>query len=107
MIYHLTTQEAWEAALGQGYYEHASLAAEGFIHCSTREQLFESARLYFVGHDRLVVLQIVEKRVEQQLKWEHSRNGELFPHLYGPLPVEAVEDRRYLARNEEGQWRFE
>ena len=107
MIYHLTTPRAWELALSRGFYESPSLAAEGFIHCSTKEQLLESARLHFVGHDRLLVLRIAEKAVEKRLRWEPSRNGELFPHIYGSVPLDAVEDQHYLTRNEAGEWRVQ
>lgn len=107
MIYHLATEKDWEAAMSRGTYKIPSLASEGFIHCSTREQLMESARLHFAEHQRLVVLHIVEKRVKELLKWEPSREGALFPHIYGPIPVEAIEDLEILVRNADGAWELE
>lgn len=88
----------------RGTYKIPSLVAEGFIHCSTRAQLLESAQKHFEGHDRLVVLHIVEKRVKDLLKWEPSRDGALFPHIYGAIPVEAIEDLEILSRNAQGEW---
>lgn len=106
MIYHLILPKDWERILSnnQNVYKAPSLKQEGFIHCSTKAQLIESARLYFPEVDKLVVLGIVEKRVKKLLKWEGSRNNEEFPHIYGPIPMEAIETMDIISRNEEGEW---
>lgn len=85
MIYHLTHPEAWQDAAAGGVYRHPSLSTEGFIHCSTREQLADTANRYFTDAAQLVALEIAPDKAGSEVRWE---NG--FPHLYGPLPVGAV-----------------
>ncbi|MEM6763284.1 MAG: DUF952 domain-containing protein [Bacteroidota bacterium] len=104
MIYHLTSHSQWLEALNKGIYLHESLKLEGFIHCSTKEQLIPTATLHFKGETELVILEIVEKRVKDILKWEESREGDLFPHLYGKLSLTAVENTHLLERNKAGEW---
>ncbi|MEM7514576.1 MAG: DUF952 domain-containing protein [Bacteroidota bacterium] len=106
MIYHLATHSQWLEALNKGVYTHASLKAEGFIHCSTKEQLIPTATLHFQQDQELVILEIVEKRVKDMLKWEESREGDLFPHLYGKLPLSVVENTHLLIRNKAGEWEW-
>jgi len=106
LIYHLTTVGLWEKALDSGFYHAPSLDSEGFIHCSTREQLLRSATLHFREEEELIVLAIVDRRVREHLRWEPSRNGELFPHIYHKLPLDAVETTYMLSRNQQGEWEF-
>jgi len=89
-IYHIARLEAWEAALYSGLYLGDTLAAEGFIHCSKRGQLAGSANRFFHGHTGLVLLEIDPLRLQSRLVFEASASGEDFPHIYGPLQVEAV-----------------
>lgn len=98
-ILHITTWADWDAARAAGSYRPASLDHEGFIHCSTPAQVAGSANRYFRGRTDLVLLCIDESRVAAQLRYEppaavggvpDSRAGELFPHLYGPLEIDAV-----------------
>lgn len=74
------------------------------MHCSTRAQLGESARLHFSGADELMVLAIVEKRVKDRLRWEPSRSGALFPHLYGGIPAVSIETTYLIERDVAGHW---
>lgn len=108
MIYHLTTHDNWQKTLdsNKGFYKSDSLSTEGFIHCSYKEQVATSANTHFKQAEELVILFIVEKRVRDILKSEPSRGGELFPHLYGPMPLEAVEEVRILVRNSKGLFEF-
>jgi uncharacterized protein (DUF952 family) len=103
-IFHIVTQERWEKALIEGYYQPDSLKTEGFIHCSTWEQLLESAELHFKEKNALVVAFIIEKHVKKILVWEKGRNDQDFPHLYGKFPFGAVETTRLLVRNAEGKF---
>jgi len=104
MIYHLITHEIWEKTLNSNkpIYEPASFKTEGFIHCSFAEQIAESANLHFPEQTELVVLHIVEKRIKNIIKTEASRQGILFPHIYGELPLDAVEELSIMVRNSEG-----
>jgi len=96
-ILHLTERSLWEAALGRGTYEVSTrgrtLREEGFIHFSTRAQLPRVAAFLYGDDARadLVVLEVDPERLDAPLRYESVEpGGEEFPHLYGPLPVEAV-----------------
>jgi uncharacterized protein (DUF952 family) len=106
-IFHLVTPKRWQKALVEGRYSPESLKTEGFIHCSTWDQLLETANLYFEGEEELVVTFIIEKHVKKTLVWEKSRNDQDFPHLYGEFPFAAVETTRLLVRNAEGVFEME
>ena len=90
-IYHITANAAWQAAQVQGQYEHPSLKSEGFIHCSYLDQLIETARVHYKDRLDLVLLCINPVLLQPELKVEISRSGAQFPHLYGPLNLDAVE----------------
>ncbi len=90
-IYHITTMAAWQTAQQQNSYVHPSLETEGFIHCSYRDQVAETAQVHFKGQTKLLLLRIEPARLKAELKAEVSRSGAAFPHLYGPLNLDAVE----------------
>jgi uncharacterized protein (DUF952 family) len=97
-ILHLASNEAWLAAVERGSYHADSLSTEGFIHCSKLSQIVGVANTFYHGQQGLVLLVIDPSKLEAELKWEppaepeptHAREGELFPHLYGPLNLGAV-----------------
>jgi uncharacterized protein (DUF952 family) len=89
-IYHITTMPAWQAAQRQNGYVHPSLETEGFIHCSYRDQVAETAQVHFKGQTGLLLLCIEPTRLKAELKSEVSRSGAAFPHLFGPLNLDAV-----------------
>lgn len=90
-ILHLTTRAEWEAARASGRYAPPSLAAEGFIHFSDVTQVARVAAARFAGVPDLVVLCVPVDRLDAPLRYETSDAGaERFPHLYGPLDVDAV-----------------
>ncbi|MCO6449945.1 MAG: DUF952 domain-containing protein [Caldilineales bacterium] len=90
MIYHITFVEAWQDAEVRGVYLHDSLESEGFIHCSTTDQLVATANRFFAGADALLVLAIAPANLEAELLYEESEPGQWFPHIYGPLNLGAV-----------------
>jgi uncharacterized protein (DUF952 family) len=91
LIYHMCRREEWMAARTRGRYEGSSQdAADGFIHFSTGAQVRESAAKHRAGQTGLVLLAADPARLGDALRWEPSRGGALFPHLYGPLPLSAV-----------------
>lgn len=91
LIYHMCLRAEWEAALRTSTYAGSSQdRADGFIHFSTAEQLPESARKHRMGQPGLVLLTVDPQALGAALRWEPSRGGRLFPHLYGTLPVSAV-----------------
>jgi uncharacterized protein (DUF952 family) len=101
---HITTRTDWEQAATDGEYRPASLDAEGFIHLSTPTQVVETANQFFRGQAGLVLLVIDAARLTVSLRWEPApdRDGERFPHLYGPLNVAAVARAVDFAPNADG-----
>jgi uncharacterized protein (DUF952 family) len=95
MIYHMCRADEWAAAVAPGSYRGSSQdLADGFIHFSTAAQIVESARRHRAGQDGLLLLAVDPARLGDRLKWEPSRGGDLFPHLYGPLdPAESASVR--------------
>jgi uncharacterized protein (DUF952 family) len=92
-ILHITTARAWADAKGAGVYAADSLATEGFIHCSKPEQVVWVANLRFRGRTDLVLLHIDPSRLDAKVVYENLEGGEqLFPHIYGAIPVSAVVD---------------
>ncbi len=90
-IYHMCTRAEWQAAEADGSYQGSSQdAADGFIHFSARDQVAVSAAKHRAGQDGLVLLSVDAGVLGDVLRWEESRGGALFPHLYGTLPVAAV-----------------
>ena len=107
IIYHLTTDPAWAEAQAAGAYRAASLAAEGFLHASTAGQVEGSANRFFVGHPTVVVLTVDLDRVAVPVRWEPSpHSAEPFPHLYGPLNLDAVVGVASWARSADGSFRW-
>lgn len=91
MIYHVITKTAWQQALEKGFYEAPSLAKEGFIHCSKKEQVQGVLERYYKNASELLLLHVDESKLTVKLKYELSPSvNEEFPHLYGGLNLEAV-----------------
>jgi len=107
VIYHVCRAADWLAAKADGPYTgSADDARDGFIHFSGGNQLRESVARHRPGQDGLVLLMVEPDRLGSALKWEASRGGVLFPHLYGPLPVSAVMEERDLPLGSDGVHAF-
>ena len=104
MIFHITSRAAWDAALGAGIYDADSLKTEGFIHCSTRDQVESTANRFYADVDQLVLLTIDPAKVGSPIRFEPPTvdSTELFPHIYGPLPIAAVTDAKFWIRSAPG-----
>jgi uncharacterized protein (DUF952 family) len=98
-IVHITSRKAWKDAIIAGEYIAPSLESEGLIHCSTYSQAIPVAEKYYKGQSGLVLLVIDPGRLTSDLKWEPPaegapppgvRAGEMFPHIYGPINLDAV-----------------
>ena len=90
-IFHICYASEWEKAIQRGVYLGSTQdKKDGFIHFSTKDQLFESANSHYKGKSGLVLLTVDTKSLGKALKWDKSRKEKLFLHLYGPLPVAAV-----------------
>jgi len=91
LIYKICSEALWQEARNAGVFAGAPVDEhDGFIHFSTAAQVAETAAKHFAGADDLVLLTIDADRLGAALKWEPSRGGALFPHLYGALPLDAV-----------------
>jgi uncharacterized protein (DUF952 family) len=102
-VYKILPRAEWMAAKSAGVFEGSALdRKDGYIHLSTAAQAGETARLHFRGQADLVLLTLEAERFGDALKWEPSRGGQLFPHLYGTLDAAAVEAERDLVLNGEG-----
>ena len=104
MLFHLVDREAWAVALKAGAHRPASLAAQGFVHLSTRAQVLGTANRFFVGRRDLLLLRIDESKLVGTLKYEEGEPGQLFPHFYAALPVDAVSSSLPLLPDADGQF---
>ncbi len=90
-VYKICPRRDWEAAQAAGAFTGAGIdLADGYIHLSTAAQVRETARLHFRGQPNLALLEVETAALDADLRYEASRGGALFPHLYAPLPVAAV-----------------
>lgn len=91
MIYKLVDDETWHAALQAGSFGGAGIdLTDGFIHFSTGEQLPGTAEKYFAGRTDLIIVAVDPEVLGTTLRYEPSRDGALFPHLYGELSMDNV-----------------
>ncbi len=105
-IYRIADPAALAAASVSGVYDgEAHDRADGFIHCSTLAQIAGTLEAHYAGASRLAVAVIDAGALGATLKFEASRGGELFPHIYGPLPFSAVRAVHLITRGENG-WRL-
>lgn len=86
MIYKISPRDAWEAAMASGSYTGADIdIKDGFIHFSSAKQMAETAAKHFFGRTGLILVEFDEAAFGDTLRWEPSRGGDLFPHLYGTI----------------------
>ena len=113
MIYHITSRSAWSAARQSGEYRAESLESEGFIHCSTSTQVLPVVEKYYQGQRDLLLLMIEPALLASDLKWEPPSggapppgvpDGDLFPHIYGPINLNAVVKAVDLESNPDGHY---
>lgn len=107
-LFHLALADAWRAAGARGTYDRStidrSLAEEGFIHCSSAAQVQATADRYYRGRDDVVLLTIDPDRLDAEVRVEASPStGEEYPHVYGPIPVEAVVSAVPVPRRDDGR----
>ena len=102
-IYKISPASAWREAERQGVYRgSADDIRDGFIHFSTASQVAETARKHFFGQTGLFLITVDADMLGDALRWEHSRNDELFPHLYGELDLGAVTGVRDMHARSDG-----
>jgi uncharacterized protein (DUF952 family) len=105
-LYHITSVEQWTAARTRGDYVAESLAREGFIHCSYEHQVIEVANRLFRGRRDLVLLYVDRNRLGVEARDENLEGGqEQYPHVYGPIPLEAIIEAKVFEPAADGLWR--
>jgi len=103
-IYHITDRDSWERALQEEVYVAPSLLTEGFIHCSSREQVTRVAEDLYADRGGLLLLEIDPDELDAQVRWEGA--DERFPHVYGAIPLDAVNRVAPLERDASGRFAF-
>jgi len=115
MIYHLTPRQAWYEAQQRGEYRAESLESEGFIHCSTETQILPVAESFFKGQSGILLLKIDPSLLSSELRWELPSGGapplgvpegDLFPHIYGPINLDAIVKVYDLESNPDGNYKL-
>ncbi|XBQ16126.1 MAG: DUF952 domain-containing protein [Oceanicaulis sp.] len=105
-VFRIAAPEALAVAAAAGAYEGEAFdRADGFIHCSTRNQLAGTLEAHYADAERLAVAEIDADALGETLRWERSRGGALFPHVYGPIPWSAVRAVHLIRKGEDG-WRL-
>jgi uncharacterized protein (DUF952 family) len=91
VVYKIVPDTLWQQARQSGVFRGAAIdLTDGFIHLSTAKQAMKTAELYFAGQTGLLLVAIDGDALGDKLVFEPSRGGDLFPHLYAPLPLSAV-----------------
>ena len=108
VAFKLVDRAEWEAARAAGAYAGSAVdLADGYIHMSSAAQLAETARRHYRGRTDLVLVAVDLTALGEALKWEASRGGDLFPHLFAPLPLSAAREERGLSVDADGVMRFD
>jgi glutathione S-transferase len=111
LIYHIAYQHDWAEARSAGRYtvstRGVSLSEQGFIHASTAGQVADTANQFYAGEHGLIVLVINERLLEAPVRYEQvGIGGDVFPHIYGPVNIDAVLDTRPLQPGVRGTFSF-
>jgi uncharacterized protein (DUF952 family) len=107
VIYKIAERQLWAAAAAAGHFDGSVHdLRDGFIHFSTASQARETAAKHFAGQQDLVLAAIDTTHLGQALKWEPSRDGALFPHLYATLAMTSVEWTKLLPLGDDGRHVF-
>lgn len=106
LILHITQRAQWEAAQTAQIYRSDTLETEGFIHCSTPQQVVKVANAFFKNQQGLVLLCIDADQVQAEIRYEGIQEDELFPHIYGALNLDAVIQVINFQPKEDGTFAF-
>ncbi len=107
LIFKILSSAEWRAAEAAGVFAGAGIdLADGYIHFSTRDQAEETAAKHFAGKTDLVLVAVDAEKLGPALKWEVSRGGALFPHLYATLATRDGLWVKPLPVGEDGKHRF-
>ena len=103
LIYKVVSAQEWSVATEQGKFLGAAIdLTDGYIHFSTAQQLRETVEKHFAGQSDLLLVSVDADSLGDDLKWEPSRGGALFPHLYAPLSIKSVVMSTEMPLGEDG-----
>ncbi|MGK7939971.1 MAG: DUF952 domain-containing protein [Crocosphaera sp.] len=113
MIFHITTPETWQKAKQNKVYKCDSLETEGFIHCATKSQVLTIANTFYSNYEQLIILIINPDKLLAKLQWEspihpnpnlaeNIDDSQKFPHIYGVINLDAIEEIIQLCKNKQG-----
>ncbi|WP_373530690.1 DUF952 domain-containing protein [Nostoc sp.] len=105
-IFHITQRQQWEQAKDLDSYRGDTLDTEGFIHCSKATQIVKVANRFFYNQKELVLIFIDSDQVQAEIRYEEAEIGELFPHVYGELNIDAVYQVIDFVAGENGFFEF-
>ncbi len=89
-VYHIATQTDWETYQKNGFIAPDSLHSEGFIHCSTAEQLETTLSRFFSSFDSVILLEVNQEALGKDLIFEDSYGHGFFPHVYRPIQLHEI-----------------
>jgi uncharacterized protein (DUF952 family) len=105
LLFHITTKEEWKKFTNSGNYEPESIDSQGFIHCSTGEQVEDTANRLFGDNDEILLLVIDATMLREDIKYEEDEStGQKYPHLYNPLNTNAIIDKISIKAEDNGQF---
>ena len=108
VAYKIIAAEEWAGVVADGAYTGSEVdQADGYIHLSTQDQFAETAGKHYAGRADLLCLTVDLAALGATVVWEPSRGGQLFPHIYGPLPIAAVTGRRGFGVSTDGAVQYE
>ena len=107
VVYHMLPKTAWEAVPSDEAYQAATLASEGFVHCTAEPPILEAVanRFYRSEGGDWLILAVDLSRVTAPVRWE-AADGHLFPHIYGPIECAAVTQVLPFPRHADGSYRL-
>ena len=89
-VYKILSSQDWSIAEQLGHTKTALDEGDGYVHLSTREQVHETLLLHYPGQEQVRLLEYIVEEMGQPIRWEESRGGQLFPHLYSTLMIDGA-----------------
>ena len=101
-VYKILSAADWEVAQTLGYTKTALDEGDGYVHLSTRDQVAETLQLHYPQSENVRLLEYIVEEMSGPIRWEESRGGQLFPHLYSTLRLDAAKRSWTLALDADG-----
>lgn len=102
LVYKILNAEDWQTAEQLGFTKTALDEGDGYVHLSTRAQVAETLALHYPGQEHVRLLEYIVEEMDGRIKWEESRGGDKFPHLYSTLRIDGATRLWELTLGEDG-----